>query len=276
MATAAKGIAEVITHHYSTNIDLRDAKTVLADSGTAIMGSAQAHGEEKAKKAIELALDSPLLNDNKISGAKNVLLLIVSGNDEVTMDEIGTINDYIQIEAGHNANIIMGIGEDENLGDNISVTVIATGFPVDQQDFNGKEEQPIVHTLDEEPSDNTFSVSKTKSSTSNKITETKTDSIPEEKRAPEIQEPLLDKEEDIEDEFLDFTLRVDENVPSSSTEEDYSFSSNQPEKQNKPTQDSSNISQSNDFASERKDTQAQSKGNNYNLFTLDEAVSYTH
>src|SRR5690606_28488480 len=107
LATAAKGIAEVITHHYSTNIDLRDAKTVLADSGTAIMGSAQAHGEEKARKAIELALDSPLLNDNKISGAKNVLLLIVSGNDEVTMDEIGTINDYIQIEAGHNANIIM-------------------------------------------------------------------------------------------------------------------------------------------------------------------------
>lgn len=270
LATAAKGIAEVITHHYSTNIDLRDAKTVLADSGTAIMGSAQAHGEEKAKKAIELALDSPLLNDNKISGAKNVLLLIVSGNDEVTMDEIGTINDYIQIEAGHNANIIMGIGEDENLGDNISVTVIATGFPVDQQDFNGKEEQPIVHTLDEEPSDNTFSVSKTKSSTSNKITETKTDSKPEEKPAPDIQEPLLDKEDDDEDEFLDFTFRVDENVPSSSTEEDYSFSSNQPEKQNKPTQDSSNISQSNDFASERKDTQAQSKGNNYNLFTLDE------
>lgn len=270
LATAAKGIAEVITHHYSTNIDLRDAKTVLADSGTAIMGSAQAHGEEKAKKAIELALDSPLLNDNKISGAKNVLLLIVSGNDEVTMDEIGTINDYIQIEAGHNANIIMGIGEDENLGDNISVTVIATGFPVDQQDFNGKEEQPIVHTLDEEPSENTFSVSKTKSSTSNKITETKTDSKPEEKPAPDIQEPLLDKEDDDEDEFLDFTFRVDENVPSSSTEEDYSFSSNQPEKQNKPTQDSSNISQSNDFASERKDTQAQSKGNNYNLFTLDE------
>ena len=270
LATAAKGIAEVITHHYSTNIDLRDAKTVLADSGTAIMGSAQAHGEEKAKKAIELALDSPLLNDNKISGAKNVLLLIVSGNDEVTMDEIGTINDYIQIEAGHNANIIMGIGEDENLGDNISVTVIATGFPVDQQDFNGKEEQPIVHTLDEEPSDNTFSVSKTKSSTSNKITETKTDSKPEEKPAPDIQEPLLDKEDDDEDEFLDFTFRVDENVPPSSTDENYSFSSNQPEKQNKPTQDSSNISQSNDFASERKDTQAQSKGNNYNLFTLDE------
>ncbi len=147
LSTAAKGIAEVITKNYSINIDLRDAKTVLANSGTAIMGSAQASGPNKAQEAIMAALDSPLLNDNKISGAKNVLLLIVSGVDEITVDEIGIINDHIQSEAGNNTNIIMGIGEDENLVENISVTVIATGFPVDDERNSGKEKEKIVHTL---------------------------------------------------------------------------------------------------------------------------------
>src|SRR5690554_6322047 len=123
LATASRGIAEVITHHYTQNIDLKDAKTVLSDSGTAIMGSAVADGEERAKEAIISALDSPLLNDNKISGARNVLLLIVSGDNEITIDEIGEINDYIQMEAGHNANIIMGVGEDETLGDAVSVKI---------------------------------------------------------------------------------------------------------------------------------------------------------
>ncbi|MGM5630490.1 cell division protein FtsZ [Apibacter raozihei] len=147
LSTAAKGIAEVITKNYSINIDLRDAKTVLADSGTAIMGSAIASGPNKAQEAIMAALDSPLLNDNKITGAKNVLLLIVSGDDEITVDEIGIINDHIQSEAGNSTNIIMGIGEDESLGDNISVTVIATGFPVDDERHSGKEQEKIVHTL---------------------------------------------------------------------------------------------------------------------------------
>jgi cell division protein FtsZ len=136
LATASRGIAEVITHHYTTNIDLRDAKTVLADSGTAIMGSANASGENRANEAISKALDSPLLNDNHIKGAKNVLLLIVSGNEEITIDEIGEINDHIQTEAGGSANIIMGIGEDESLGSDISVTIVATGFNADQQWFS--------------------------------------------------------------------------------------------------------------------------------------------
>lgn len=100
LSTASRGIAEVITHHYTQNIDLRDAKTVLSNSGTAIMGSASAHGENRAQVAIMNALDSPLLNDNKITGAKNVLLLIVSGTSEITLDEIGEINDHIQNEAG--------------------------------------------------------------------------------------------------------------------------------------------------------------------------------
>jgi cell division protein FtsZ len=150
LATASRGIAEVITHHYTQNIDLKDAKTVLSNSGTAIMGSAKAEGENRAKDAIVSALDSPLLNDNKISGAKNVLLLIVSGGQEITIDEIGEINDYIQSEAGYNANIIMGVGEDESLGDSIAVTVIATGFNVEQQkEIVNAEPKKIIHSLDE-------------------------------------------------------------------------------------------------------------------------------
>ncbi|MDE3743666.1 cell division protein FtsZ [Maribacter polysaccharolyticus] len=151
LATAARGIAEVITHHYTQNIDLRDAKTVLSNSGTAIMGSAMASGSSRANEAIMKALDSPLLNDNKISGAKNVLLLIVSGSQEITIDEIGEINDHIQTEAGFGANIIMGVGEDESLGEAIAVTVIATGFNVDQQDdIVNTESKKIIHTLEDE------------------------------------------------------------------------------------------------------------------------------
>lgn len=151
LATAARGIAEVITHHYTQNIDLRDAKTVLSNSGTAIMGSAAASGSSRAHEAIMKALDSPLLNDNKITGAKNVLLLIVSGSQEITIDEIGEINDHIQIEAGHGANIIMGVGEDESLGEAIAVTVIATGFNIDQQDtIVNTESKKIIHTLEDE------------------------------------------------------------------------------------------------------------------------------
>ena len=151
LATASRGIAEVITHHYTQNIDLRDAKTVLSKSGTAIMGSATASGTSRANEAISKALDSPLLNDNKITGAKNVLLLIVSGGDEITIDEIGEINDHIQAEAGHSANIIMGVGEDDGLGDAISVTIIATGFDAEQQnEIVNIEAKKIIHTLEEE------------------------------------------------------------------------------------------------------------------------------
>ena len=149
LSTASRGIAEVITHHYKQNIDLHDAKTVLSNSGTAIMGSAKEEGTNRAKTAIVKALDSPLLNDNKITGAKNVLLLIVSGTNEVTLDEIGEINDYIQDEAGYDANIIMGVGEDEKLGDSIAVTIVATGFAKDQQStITNTEVKKIVHTLE--------------------------------------------------------------------------------------------------------------------------------
>ena len=151
LSTAARGIAEVITHHYTQNIDLRDAKTVLSNSGTAIMGSAEASGANRAREAITRALDSPLLNDNKITGAKNVLLLIVSGSIEITIDEIGEINDYIQTEAKTNVDIIMGVGEDETLGEAIAVTIIATGFNKEQQhEITNTEAKKIVHTLEDE------------------------------------------------------------------------------------------------------------------------------
>ena len=150
LTKAAKGIAEVITNHYTQNIDLKDAKTVLENSGTAIMGSGSSSGDNRAKKAVELALDSPLLNDNRILGSKNVLLLIVSGEDEATIDEINTINELIQSEAG-STNIIMGLGEDINLQNEISVTIIATGFAPDlQQDIIHSEPQKIIHSLDDE------------------------------------------------------------------------------------------------------------------------------
>jgi len=151
LSTASKGIAEVITHHYTQNIDLRDAKTVLSNSGTAIMGSATSSGSNRAQEAIMKALDSPLLNDNKITGAKNVLLLIVSGNEEITIDEIGEINDHIQEQAGYGANIIMGVGDDSSLEDSISVTIIATGFNIDQQDeISNTEAKKVIHTLEED------------------------------------------------------------------------------------------------------------------------------
>jgi cell division protein FtsZ len=151
LATASRGIAEVITHHYTQNIDLKDAKTVLSNSGTAIMGSAVASGDDRAKIAIKSALDSPLLNDNKITGAKNVLLLIVSGSQEITIDEIGEINDFIQTEAGNSANIIMGVGEDDTLEDSVSVTIIATGFNAEQQhEIVNTEPNRIIHSLGDE------------------------------------------------------------------------------------------------------------------------------
>jgi len=150
LSIAASGIAEVITHHYKHNIDLNDAKTVLSNSGTAIMGSATATGPDRAKNAVVSALDSPLLNDNKITGAKNVLLLIVSGNIEVTLDEIGEINEYVRSEAGNDVNIIMGVGDETNLDDAITVTIVATGFSSGQQHhITNTEVKKIVHTLED-------------------------------------------------------------------------------------------------------------------------------
>ena len=128
LAIAAKGIAEVISVSGQINVDFNDVNTVMKDSGVAIMGSAEAEGENRAIKCVENALNSPLLNDNNIDGAKYVLLNITYGTQAVLMDEISDITDYIQEEAGSTADVIWGHGYDDSLGDKLCVTIIATGF----------------------------------------------------------------------------------------------------------------------------------------------------
>ncbi len=128
LAIAAKGIAEIITVHGYINVDFADVETVMTNSGVAIMGSAWATGPDRAMQAVTNALKSPLLNDNNITGARNLLINITSGTEEITMDEIGQVTDYIQNCTGDEADLIWGNGIDQKLGDAICVTVIATGF----------------------------------------------------------------------------------------------------------------------------------------------------
>ncbi len=153
LTIAAKGIAEIITVAGYINVDFADVQTVMQNSGVAVMGSARASGENRALHAIEEALNSPLLNNNNIRGAKNILLNITSGSQEVTMDEIGDITDYIQDKAGNEADLIWGNGVDETLGDEISVTVIATGFSTSSIPVMVAANQPekTYHTLIDEP-----------------------------------------------------------------------------------------------------------------------------
>jgi cell division protein FtsZ len=129
---AAKSIAEIISLHMHVNVDFNDVKTVMKDSGVAIMGSAVASGENRSIRAVEEALNSPLLNDNDIRGARHVLLNIMSGSDDIDMDEFGEITDFIQEAAGGTAELITGYGTDPSLGDSVSVTIIATGFKTTQ------------------------------------------------------------------------------------------------------------------------------------------------
>jgi len=132
LATAAKGIAEIITVHGYINVDFADVETVMKDSGVAIMGSAYADGDKRAIDAIQASLESPLLNNNEIKGARNILLNITSGDEEITMDEVGEITDYVQDVVGENASIIWGTGNAQELGKQVCVTIIATGFVSDQ------------------------------------------------------------------------------------------------------------------------------------------------
>jgi cell division protein FtsZ len=150
VTTAAKGIAEIITRTGYINVDFEDVRTVMSDGGVAIMGSATAEGENRAIRAVEHALASPLLNDNNIYGANYVLLNISFGGNKLMMDEITQITDYIQEEAGDNADVIWGYGFDESLGDAISVTVIATGFNTNLETPTSEAERaarPKVHVL---------------------------------------------------------------------------------------------------------------------------------
>ena len=158
LTTAAKGIAEIITVTGYVNVDFEDVKTVMKDSGKAIMGTGRASGENRAEEAIKLAINSPLLNDNNIEGAKNILIYITSGTDEVSLDEVVEITEYAQSICGNSSDVIWGNGVDESLGDAISVTLIATGFDskkVVETIQPAATEQPapkarIVHGLNEE------------------------------------------------------------------------------------------------------------------------------
>ena len=133
LATAARGIAEIITVPGYVNVDFEDVKTVMKDSGKAIMGSGVAEGEGRAEKAIKAAIHSPLLNDSNIEGAKNILLYITSGTNEVSLDEVDEILEIAQNACGNNSDVIWGNGTDDNLGEALSVTLIATGFNHDQK-----------------------------------------------------------------------------------------------------------------------------------------------
>jgi cell division protein FtsZ len=151
LTTAAKGIADIITTTMHVNVDFADITTVMKDSGVAIMGTAIASGEGRATKAVEQALHSPLLNDNNIRGARYVLLNIMCGKEsEITMDELGEVTDFIQDSAGQTAEIIKGYGIDEALGENVKITLIATGFTNSAQlnaELNSKKPEPIIHVL---------------------------------------------------------------------------------------------------------------------------------
>ncbi len=153
LTTAAKGIAEIITLTGGVNVDFADVKTVMSNSGVAIMGSGYAEGENRAIKAVEMALASPLLNDNNIRGSSNILLNIISGKEEILMDEITEITDHIQDEAGSSADIIWGYGKDDSLGNKINVILVATGFGENSDlgyNLEKKNTQKVVHGLHSE------------------------------------------------------------------------------------------------------------------------------
>lgn len=147
LSTAARGIAEIITVSGYVNVDFEDVKTVMLNSGKAILGSATASGEGRAMNAVQAALASPLLDDNDINGASHLLLYIASGEEETSLDEITEITEYVQSAAGMNADMIWGTGSDSSLGDNISVTLIATGFDSKKNNILLKQDDKIVHHL---------------------------------------------------------------------------------------------------------------------------------
>jgi len=181
LATAAKGIAEIITVPGYINVDFADVETVLSDSGVALMGTGTASGEDRAVTAVQQALTSPLLNDNDIQGTENILLNITSGSSEITMDEIGEIADYVNNEVGSSPNIIWGTGLDDKLEDSIGITVIATGF----------ESSSIPELYAKKTTKKTITLSDTESEVK--------------KEAPVI---VLDDEIDDEDKSLDLTQRT--------------------------------------------------------------------
>ena len=216
LATAAKGIAEVISVTGVINVDFNDVNTVMRDSGVAIMGSAMADGDGRAMDAVKNALSSPLLNDNDIQGAKYVLLNITYGDQEILMDEIGEITDYIQDEAGSTADVIWGHGYDETLGDAITVTLIATGFKTSPVTGFEKAPEKTVRSIEENvatviespiesPTQTTSSV---ESDLKSNGTENKIEEVEEEKEAEPF---LIVKDEPEAQTEINWELKSEEN-----------------------------------------------------------------
>lgn len=161
LTTAAKGIAEIITVPGYINVDFEDVNTVMKNSGVAIMGTGVAEGDDRARRAIHEALNSPLLEDNDIRGAQHILLNITSGSLEVTMDEIGEITDYVQEEAGYGTDLIWGNCNDDSLGEKIIITLIATGFEGGssrKKEIKSRQEEPVRNEIKRVPLEQPFSV----------------------------------------------------------------------------------------------------------------------
>lgn len=195
LTTAAKGIAEIVTVTGYINVDFEDVRTVMENSGKAIMGSAMVEGENRAIEAVKEAMASPLLDDNDISGASNILLYIASGTEEISMDEVTEITDYIQNESGQNAEIIWGNGTDEDLGAKISVTIVATGFDSKRKKQGEYDQNKTVYTLDQ-----TMPVKETIEEPKVPFTSKKVQLIekdePQLKVTEEFESPIIESEEE--------------------------------------------------------------------------------
>lgn len=220
LATAAKGIAEVISVTGMINVDFNDVNTVMKDSGVAIMGSATAEGEDRAIKSVRNALESPLLNDNDIQGAKYVLLNITYGTKEILMDEIGEITDYIQDAAGATADVIWGHGIDETLGEKICITVIATGF--NSSPITGFEKAPEKKVVSLDDQNTPTAITKpVESPTATNTFVTEDNYATEMDSTEEVEEPFLKiKEEETEQTEIDwsFSTKMDHSAENKTEE----------------------------------------------------------
>lgn len=217
LTVAAKGISEIITVTGYVNTDFKDVQTVMRNGGTAIMGSATAEGENRAIDAVEKALSSPLLNDNDIKGANYVLLNITSGHDEITMDEIGEITDYIQDEAGLTADVIWGNCTDESLEAKIAVTIIATGFGSTETTTFDVSQRPEKKVYDLDATDVSTTITQAVDSVEGVVENTVNEGVVEE--TTEISEPFLKTEEeqatfafDVNDEVANPVDEVEETI----------------------------------------------------------------
>ncbi len=247
LTSASKGIAEIITVTGYINVDFEDVNTVMRDSGVAIMGTGQAEGENRATAAVEEALASPLLNDNNIKGAKNILLYISSGDQEISMDEVTEITEYIQYEAGSDADVIWGNGTDASLGNNICVTLVVTGFsPKDDVeigfDASVNEEKKHINQLETEKNTDTVYAPENESENELKlIKKTPEENIKEEnteedktekkvftlkdENTDETEENIEENQQQINDNPIEFS--VDQNNYQQQEEESFVSSSQQ-------------------------------------------------